>query len=141
MMTFRFVTSLVLMIWCSVSMAHHFISDDIDMDSPVLINGKVTEVEWSYPHVLIHVLDDGSTGQQKSWLVQVDNPGQLLSRGIRKAELESLPTITVTLFLSEINNCQTTCFVYGLRYSDPYGGTHILSDELESALTELRFGN
>ncbi|MEX0964531.1 MAG: DUF6152 family protein [Pseudohongiellaceae bacterium] len=125
----------------SVSAAHHEVSEDIDLSAPQEVIGKVAFVEWTNPHVTVHVLTDDLPGAQKYWLIQADSPSALLSRGISRATLEDTDPIAVTQYASNINSCTTTCVSYGLSFTDSSGNVQILSAEIAALLSELRFGN
>jgi hypothetical protein len=67
--------------------AHHAFGGEFDADRPVLLKGKITEVEWVNPHAWIHievVRDDGTT---EEWMVEGGSPNSLLRLGVTRESI------------------------------------------------------
>ena len=70
------------------AVAHHAFGGEFDANRPVLLEGKVTRVEWVNPHVWIHievVKDDGTT---EEWMVEGGSPNSLLRLGVTAESIE-----------------------------------------------------
>lgn len=73
--------------------AHHAFGAEFDRDAPILIQGKVTRLEWVNPHTWIHIdasmvvkandtlMADAGT---EVWAVEGGTPNTLLRRGLRR---------------------------------------------------------
>lgn len=100
--------------------AHHAFSAEFDADSPVLLEGKVTKVEWINPHAWIHlavVQEDGSTAD---WMVEGGTPNTLLRAGINRNSLPIGSDIVVRGYQSKDRSCKPACKANGrdLAFAD-----------------------
>jgi hypothetical protein len=74
--------------------AHHAFGAEFDRDAPILIQGKVSRLEWVNPHTWIHIETSmlviaGDTvhpadPSQEVWGVEGGTPNTLLRRGLRR---------------------------------------------------------
>jgi len=75
--------------------AHHAFGAEFDRDAPMLIQGKVTRLEWVNPHTWIHIdasmlykATEGDTIYPEAgtevWAVEGGTPNTLLRRGLRR---------------------------------------------------------
>jgi hypothetical protein len=74
--------------------AHHAFGAEFDRDAPILIQGKVSRLEWVNPHTWIHIESSmlviaGDTVMpadptQEVWAVEGGTPNTLLRRGLRR---------------------------------------------------------
>jgi hypothetical protein len=74
--------------------AHHAFGAEFDPDAPILIQGKVTRLEWVNPHTWIHIettmlvkASDTTHPADPSaevWAVEGGTPNTLLRRGLRR---------------------------------------------------------
>ena len=143
------------------SLAHHAISEDMDIDNPVQLQGKIIRVEWINPHVVIHVQIQNAYGVYETWLVQADTPNGLLRRGLNRTALSavtvpngpvltippsnaqpsnSAPSISIVVFQTKDKSCMPDCMGYGYTITDPNGRTSILNQKVYDLSTELKFG-
>jgi hypothetical protein len=64
--------------------AHHAFGSEFDASSPVLLKGKIVEIEWVNPHTWIHVEITKPDGTKEVWAVEGGSPNSLLRRGANK---------------------------------------------------------
>jgi hypothetical protein len=64
--------------------AHHAFGAEFDATRPVLLKGKITEIEWVNPHTWIHVEITKADGTKETWMVEGGSPNSLLRRGVNK---------------------------------------------------------
>ena len=62
-------------------------SAEFDANAPVLLEGKVTKIEWINPHAWIHLNVIQEDGSDKAWMVEGGTPNTLLRAGINKNSL------------------------------------------------------
>lgn len=74
--------------------AHHAFSAEFDASRPVKLQGAVTKVEWTNPHIWIYIDVKGSDGKVTQWAVEGGAPNALFRRGFNK---NSLPLGTEVL--------------------------------------------
>lgn len=75
--------------------AHHAFSAEFDSTKPVTFNGTVTKVEWTNPHVWIHVDVKQPDGTIENWGFEAGTPSVLFRRGFTKEAL--LPGTAITV--------------------------------------------
>ena len=75
--------------------AHHA-EPVYDLKNPIAIRGQVTRVEWSNPHVYLHVRVATGRGVEEEWLVELASPNTLKRRGWRKDTAGAGAMITCT---------------------------------------------
>ncbi len=75
--------------------AHHSFPAQYDVKKPVSLTGKVTKVEWTNPHIFIHMeVPDAQTGQAAAWTLELGGPNQLLRLGWKRDSLKTGDLIT-----------------------------------------------
>lgn len=74
--------------------AHHAFSAEFDADSPVHLEGTVTEVEWINPHAWIHLQVTKDDGSIEDWMVEGGTPNVLARRGVNRNSL-ALGTVII----------------------------------------------
>jgi hypothetical protein len=79
-----FFTVLVASTASPPASAHHAFGSEFDANSPVLLKGKIVEIEWVNPHTWIHVEITKPDGSKEIWMVEGGSPNSLLRRGVNK---------------------------------------------------------
>ena len=74
--------------------AHHSASQ-FDPASPVTIQGTVTRVDWTNPHVYIYVDTKGATGSAERWMIETDATPILMRSGWTRDSVKVGATVTV----------------------------------------------
>jgi hypothetical protein len=76
--------------------AHHG-NSVFDMTKTLSLKGSVTEWDWANPHCLLQfdVKDEG--GQTVHWIVETQNPANMVMAGWGKATFKAGEEVTVTL--------------------------------------------
>jgi hypothetical protein len=67
--------------------AHHAFSAEFDASRPVKLQGAVTKVEWTNPHIWIYIDVKGGDGKLTQWAVEGGAPNALFRRGFNKNSL------------------------------------------------------
>jgi Family of unknown function (DUF6152) len=67
--------------------AHHAFAAEFDANKPLILRGKVTEMEWINPHAWLHIDVKGSDGKVINWAIEAGAPNGLLRRGFNKNSL------------------------------------------------------
>ena len=67
--------------------AHHAFAAEFDADRPVLLEGKVTKMEWINPHAWVHINVEKEDGTVESWMIEGGTPNTLFRRGFSKTSL------------------------------------------------------
>lgn len=69
------------------SHAHHSFAAEFDIEKPVQLQGKVTQVEFMNPHSWIHIEVTSSSGEKQQWEIEGGTPNTLFRRGINQNTL------------------------------------------------------
>jgi Family of unknown function (DUF6152) len=67
--------------------AHHAFAAEFDASKPVKFEGTVTKMEWTNPHVWIHVDVKKPDGSVEKWAFEAGTPNVLFRRGFTKNSL------------------------------------------------------
>jgi hypothetical protein len=83
-----------VLLTCAPLLAHHSLEAQFDTGHPVTLRGTVTKVEWSNPHIHLHmdVMDANTT---VSWLVEMGSPNGQLSQGWKIDSFKQGDRVTV----------------------------------------------
>jgi hypothetical protein len=67
--------------------AHHAFAAEFDANKPVSFKGTITKMEWTNPHVWLHLDVKKPDGTVESWAFEAGTPSTLFRRGFTKASL------------------------------------------------------
>ena len=67
--------------------AHHAFGGEFDANRPVLLKGRITEVEWVNPHAWIHIEVVKEDGTTEEWMVEGGSPNSLLRLGVTRESI------------------------------------------------------
>jgi hypothetical protein len=95
------------------SRAHHAFAAEFDADRPVLLQGKITKIEWINPHSWIHIAVAGKDGQLQKWMVEGGTPNTLIRNGLTRESLKIGTEIVVRGYQSKDEECVPACKANG----------------------------
>ena len=75
--------------------AHHSFAAEFDARQPVNFTGTVTRMQWTNPHVWIHVDVTQPDGVVEKWAIEAGTPNVLFRRGFTKESLAAGTEIIV----------------------------------------------
>ena len=81
------IAGLGLLLCAAPVVAHHAFSAEFDANTPVLLQGTVTKMEWINPHTWIHIDVTRPDGNVEQWMIEGGSPQALLRRGLNKNSL------------------------------------------------------
>lgn len=97
--------------------AHHSFAAEYDRDKPIVLQGKVTKVEWANPHVYFYMDVAGPANTVAHWSIEGGAPNSLYRAGWRKDSLKVGDLVTVDGYLardgSKLANMKTATFPDG----------------------------
>jgi hypothetical protein len=88
-----------------------------DGNAPVVLNGKVTGVDWVRPFVKVHMTDE-TTG--KAWVVEGGAPEVMADSGYTREQLAAGAQVTVRGYQAKDKSCAPECMASGrdLKFAD-----------------------
>jgi hypothetical protein len=99
--------------------AHHSFAAQYDRNKPITLNGVVTKLEWTNPHIYLYVDVKDPAGKVTHWAVEGGAPGILYRAGWRKDSVTIGAAVTIEGFLardgSKLANLRTLTLADGRR--------------------------
>ena len=80
------------------ALAHHSFAAEYDADKPVKVQGVVTRVEWTNPHIWFYVNVTDENGHVAEWGFSGAPPGVLQRRGIGRTAMKPGDVVVVEGF-------------------------------------------
>ena len=102
--------------------AHHGRGNVYNMESPVTLNGKVTQVAWRNPHVLVYMDVEGENGDVVQWAFENSSVNTLAEQGYHRNTLR--PGQEITAIVNPSRAGAPTGIVLAVILED---GTEIMS--------------
>src|SRR5437016_1858597 len=81
----------------STPLAHHSVSGQFDMSKTVTLKGVISSLEWSNPHIYVHLDVSEENGAKNTWRLETFPPSQMRRAGLTKELLMGTPGEVVTI--------------------------------------------
>jgi len=75
--------------------AHHNFLAEFDPTKPITLTGPVTKIEWTNPHIFLHLDVKDDTGKVTSWAIEMGNPNSLIRLGWTRKDMQVGEVVTV----------------------------------------------
>lgn len=75
--------------------AHHPFAKDFDRNNAVTLNGTVTKVQWTAPHVYTYIDVKDDQGKTTNWKVEMGSPTALTKAGWTRTKLKVGEMVTL----------------------------------------------
>src|SRR5947207_15937956 len=87
--------ALGMLLWAPTASAHHSFAAEFDSSKPVMLNGIVTKVDWTNPHVWFFVNVKDDAGKTTNWGFEMGPPHLLQGQGWSRTTMKIGDTVTV----------------------------------------------
>jgi hypothetical protein len=94
------------------ALAHHAFQAEFDGNQPIMLQGKVTKVEWINPHTWVHMTVT-TNGVDQEWMVEAGTPNTLLREGLTRDSLKAGEEIIVRGYRAKDARCRPACKANG----------------------------
>jgi len=81
--------------------AHHAFAAEFDAKKPIHFEGTITKMEWTNPHVWVHMDVKKPDGSVENWAFEAGTPNVLFRRGFTKQSLLPGTSIVVDGYRSK----------------------------------------
>ena len=68
---------------------------EFDPAKPITLTGPVTKIEWTNPHIFLHLDVKDDTGKIANWAIEMGNPNSLIRLGWTRKAMQVGDVITV----------------------------------------------
>src|SRR5262245_44554612 len=86
----------VFLVGTAVSLrAHHAFSAEFDANKPLTFKGTISKMEWTNPHVWLHLDVKTKEGKTETWAFEAGTPNVLFRRGVTKESVKIGMEVTV----------------------------------------------
>ena len=92
-----FATAMPLLLAALPLAAHHG-STGFDQTKPVHLVGRISQVEWMNPHVVVHLDVTGANGNVTTWLVNTVSPNSVRRMGFSQESFSQGTDLTIDGF-------------------------------------------
>jgi hypothetical protein len=75
--------------------AHHNFLAEFDPSKPITLTGPVTKIEWTNPHIFLHLDVKDDSGKVTSWAIEMGNPNSLIRLGWSRKDMQVGEVVTV----------------------------------------------
>jgi hypothetical protein len=96
--------------------AHHSFSAEFDSSKPVKLNGAVTKLEWTNPHIWVYLDVKEENGSPAKWQCEGGPPNTLTRNGWSKDSLKAGDTVTIEGWLAKDGS--KTCDMRSVKLPD-----------------------
>lgn len=81
--------------------AHHSVTAYYDTSRQITLKGPVDSIEWTNPHMFLHIEVRGEDGTTTKWAIETDSPNVLSRAGWTRTTLHPGDQVTVTGYPSK----------------------------------------
>jgi len=89
----------VVLVATAVSLrAHHAFSAEFDANKPLTFKGTISKMEWTNPHVWLHLDVKKPDGSIETWSFEAGTPSGMIRNGYKASVIKQGDEVTITGF-------------------------------------------
>jgi hypothetical protein len=92
----QFFAGAACLLLASPCLPHHAFAAEFDINQPVILQGRVTKMEWTNPHAWLFMESVEGDGIRQAWAVELVGTNDLLRLGWGRSRVEEGDEISVT---------------------------------------------
>jgi hypothetical protein len=85
----------IFLLLTSPAAAHHNFRAEFDINSPFVVAGTVTRVEWTNPHTWFYLDVKDEKGVVATWAMEMGSPNALMRAGWKRTSMNVGDTVSV----------------------------------------------
>jgi hypothetical protein len=93
--------------------AHHAFAAEFDGNSPILLKGRITRMEWINPHAWMHIQVSEPGKPAQEWMVEAGTPNTLLRNGVTRDAIKPGLDVIVRGYQAKDKRCLPACKANG----------------------------
>lgn len=97
----RFVLPIGLLVWAAPVAGHHSVTAYYDTSRQITLKGPVDSIEWTNPHMFLHIEVRSEQGIVTKWAIETDSPNVLSRAGWTRTTLHPGDEVTATGYPSK----------------------------------------
>lgn len=87
-----------VLLMAAPAVAHHSFAAEYDSNNLITLTGVITKVDWTNPHMYIHLDVKSADGKVTNWSLEGYPPNTLKRTGLSRDMLKEGETITITAY-------------------------------------------
>jgi hypothetical protein len=108
---------LVLLCLAVPAFAHHSVMAEFDEKNPSTLKGRITKLQWTNPHVYIHLDVKDQSGTTLDYMIETYSPVTLERAGVMKDMFREGQDVQVDAFPSK-GATKTFVYLKSIRFSN-----------------------
>ena len=81
--------------------AHHTVAAVYDAMKTVTFTGIVTQIDWQFPHIIVHIAVQNGDGSTTGWAVETVNPQGMRRHGLTEDFVKAGDTVSMDVLLAK----------------------------------------
>ena len=92
------IAALGLLMLATPAFAHHPFESEFDAKAPITLKGKITDIQWTSPHVVFKMEAPDAEGKMKSWDLEAASPEEMIKMGWTAETIKTGDEVTVQAY-------------------------------------------